>query len=110
MATSKKLPKVEELSGYLFMSIQGTNVNIVYHDDTDNGLAIGAALGIAVLLGGPISGGAFNPAVTIALNYSGKLDKNDIIPYIIAQIAGALIGFQLYKNLIYGKESLCTLC
>lgn len=44
MATSKKLPKVEELSGYLFMSVQGTQVELVYHDTTDKGLAIGAAL------------------------------------------------------------------
>ena len=44
MATSKKLPKVEELRGYFFMSIKGTHVNTVYHDDTDNGLALGSAL------------------------------------------------------------------
>ena len=44
MATSKKLPKVEELSGYLFMSVQGTQVDLVYHDTTEKGLAIGAAL------------------------------------------------------------------
>jgi hypothetical protein len=43
MAKSK-VPKVEDLNGYLFMAINGTDVNIVYHDDTDNGLAIGAAL------------------------------------------------------------------
>ncbi len=42
MAKSK-IPKVEDLNGYLFMAINGTDVNIVYHDDTDNGLAIGAA-------------------------------------------------------------------
>ena len=44
MATSKKLPKLEELSGYFFMGIQGDKVNIVFHDNTDKGLAIGAAL------------------------------------------------------------------
>ena len=44
MATSKKLPKVKELRGYFFMSINGTHVNTVYNDDTKNGLALGAAL------------------------------------------------------------------
>lgn len=39
-----KIPKVEELSGYFFMSVQGTQVELVYHDSTDKGLAIGAAL------------------------------------------------------------------
>jgi aquaporin Z len=67
---------------------------------TGNYLAIGAALAIAVLLGGSISGGAFNPAVTIAMMYSGKLPRSDLVPYIIAQIAGALIGYQLVLGII----------
>jgi len=64
---------------------------------TGNYLAIGAALAIAVLLGGAISGGAFNPAVTIALMYAGRLAHSDLIPYIIAQVAGALAGYELFK-------------
>ena len=64
---------------------------------TGNYLAIGAALGIAVMVGGAISGGAFNPAVTIAMMYSGKLPRSDLMPYIIAQIAGGLAGLELYK-------------
>jgi len=64
---------------------------------TGNYLAIGAALAIAVLLGGAISGGAFNPAVTIALMYAGRLARSDLIPYIIAQVAGALAGYELFK-------------
>jgi aquaporin Z len=64
---------------------------------TGNYLAIGAALAIAVLLGGAISGGAFNPAVAIVLLVSGKIPSNDIIPYIVAEIAGALAAFQLVR-------------
>lgn len=67
---------------------------------TGNYLAIGAALAIAALLGGPISGGAFNPAIAIALLAAGKLSRNDLIPYIIAQIIGALLGFYLVKKFI----------
>ncbi len=62
---------------------------------TGNYMAIGLALAIAVLLGGPISGGAFNPAVAISLYSVGKLAKTDLIPYIIAEIAGALAGVTL---------------
>ena len=47
MATSK-IPKVKDLSGYFFMSIEGNTVDIVYHDNTDNGLAIGAAFASAL--------------------------------------------------------------
>ena len=57
---------------------------------TGNWLAIGAALAIAVLLGGPISGGNFNPAVTIMMVSAGKQPKSDLIPYILAQVAGGL--------------------
>jgi hypothetical protein len=47
MATSK-IPKVKDLSGYFFMSIEGNTVDIIYHDNTDNGLAIGAAFASAL--------------------------------------------------------------
>ena len=65
---------------------------------TNNALAIGAALAIAVLIGGPISGGCFNPAVTIALAAAGKLDMQSVMPYILAQVAGALAALELYKR------------
>lgn len=67
---------------------------------TGNWLAIGAALGIAVLLGGPISGGSFNPAVTISLFAAGKLTKSDVLPYIIVEILGALAAFYAYKRFV----------
>jgi glycerol uptake facilitator-like aquaporin len=65
---------------------------------TGNWLAIGAALAIAVLIGGPISGGMFNPAVSVMMVSAGKLSKNDLIPYILAQIAGGLAALELYKR------------
>jgi len=67
---------------------------------TGNYLAIGAALAIGAFLGGPVSGGSFNPAVTLALYHSGKLMKSDIVPYIIVEILGALAGFEAYKRVI----------
>lgn len=67
---------------------------------TGNWLAIGAALALAVYLGGAISGGAFNPAVAISLYSAGKLAKSDVVPYIIVQILGALAGFYAYKTFI----------
>ena len=64
---------------------------------TGNYLAIGAALAVSVLLVGPISSAAFNPAITLALLAAGKIATNDVIPYIVAQIAGGLAGFELVK-------------
>ena len=45
---------------------------------TGNALAIGAALAIAILVGGGISGGNFNPAVSVMMVAAGKLPKNDL--------------------------------
>ena len=64
---------------------------------TGNYLAIGIALAIAVFLGGAISGGAFNPAVTLGLLAARKLSTNDVLPYIIAQIIGAITAVYLVK-------------
>ena len=67
---------------------------------TGNYLAIGAALALAIMLGGAISGGAFNPAVAIAMMYAGKIPRSDLIPYILAQIAGGLAGFELFRMIV----------
>jgi aquaporin Z len=67
---------------------------------TGNYLAIGAALAVIVLLGGPISGGSYNPAVSVALYSAGKLTKADLVPYIIVEILGGLAGYEAYKRFV----------
>ena len=65
-----------------------------------NWIAIGSALAIGVLLGGSISGGAFNPAVTLSLYSAGKLSQSDVMPYIIAEILGGVAAFYVYKKYV----------
>ena len=67
---------------------------------TGNWAAIGAALAVGIFLGGAISGGSFNPAVTISLYAAGKLKKADLIPYIIVEVLGALAAFYAYKKFV----------
>jgi len=64
---------------------------------TGDHLAIGAALIVILMIIGPISGGHVNPAVSIAMMHAGKLPRSDLMPYIIAQVAGAITAFQLFK-------------
>ena len=64
-----------------------------------NPLAIGAALTIAAILGGPISGGNYNPAVSVMMTAAGKLPMKDLVPYILAQVAGGLCAFELSKRI-----------
>lgn len=39
---------------------------------------------------GPISGGHFNPAVSVGLAVAGRFSWGELIPYVIAQVAGAI--------------------
>ena len=83
-----------------FVEFLGTMFLVFVIFATGNYLAIAAALAIGILLGGDISGAAYNPAVTIALMYAGRLPRSDLIPYIVAQVAGALAGFEAYKMVV----------
>ena len=65
---------------------------------TSNALAIGSALAIAIMIGGTISGGHFNPAVTIMMAMANKIPKREVIPYVLAQIAGGLAALEIYKR------------
>ncbi len=57
-------------------------------------LAIGATLMVMVYAGGPISGGHYNPAVTLAVWMRGKCDTKDVAPYMVVQlIAGVIAGW-----------------
>ncbi|MGH4123698.1 MAG: MIP/aquaporin family protein [Clostridium sp.] len=53
------------------------------------------AVGISVYIFGPISGGHFNPAVTLGLAAIGKFAWVDVPMYIIAQMIGAILGATL---------------
>ena len=52
-------------------------------------LAIGAMLMAMVFAGGHISGGHYNPAVTLAVYMRGKIEMNEAIVYTVVQILGA---------------------
>jgi len=65
---------------------------------TGQPLAIGAALAVAIMVGGPISGGMFNPAVSVMMVAAGKMKSADLVPYILAQVAGGLVALELYKR------------
>jgi aquaporin Z len=55
-------------------------------------LAIGASLMIMVYMGGHVSGGHDNPAVSLAVMMRGKLEAAQYVPYIVSQILGALVA------------------
>ena len=65
-------------------------------------LGFGFALFVAVMIFGRISGAHVNPAVTISLAATGNFAWSDVLPYIVAQLVGAVLG-ALGIAIIYGK-------
>jgi glycerol uptake facilitator-like aquaporin len=65
--------------------------------NTTQPLLIAAALAIAIYLGGAISGGNFNPAVTVMMYAAGKLKEVDAVMYILSQILGGLTALWMFR-------------
>ena len=65
---------------------------------TGNPIAIGATLALVILLTSPISGGHINPAVSLVMASIGKIETNELIPYILAQLFGGLVALEIYKR------------
>ena len=57
---------------------------------------VSLAFGLTVLTGayalGPVSGGHFNPAVSIGLWAGGRFPAASLLPYIAVQVAGGVVG------------------
>jgi aquaporin Z len=70
-------------------------------------LGVSFAFGLSVLTMayavGHVSGGHFNPAVTVGCFAAGRIPAKDIIPYIIAQLAGAVVGAGILFVIASGK-------
>ena len=62
-------------------------------------LAIGSALMVMIFAGGHISGGHFNPAVTLGVWLRGTCETSDVAPYMIFQVIGATLAALAVKFL-----------
>lgn len=72
-------------------------------------LGVSLAFGLTVLSAayalGPISGGHFNPAVTIGLWAAGRFPRREIIVYVLAQVAGAIVAAAVLFVIASGRPS-----
>lgn len=68
---------------------------------------VALAFGLTVLTGvyalGPISGGHFNPAVTVGLMVGGRFPAARVVPYIVAQVIGAIVAATVLYGIASGK-------
>jgi aquaporin Z len=68
-------------------------------------IAIGSILMVMIFAGGHISGGHFNPAVTLAAFLRGRCDKRDVLPYWVAQFVAAVAAGFLVNFLLTGRAN-----
>jgi len=66
-------------------------------------LAFGLTVLTMVYAVGHISGGHFNPAVTVGLWSGGRFPAREIAPYVVAQLLGALAGAAVLAAIASGK-------
>src|SRR4029078_6800965 len=79
-----------------FFLVLTVGCTVILSSDASKGiippLAIGSALMVMVYAGGHISGGHYNPAVTLAATIRGRHPVRELVPYWIVQIAGGLLA------------------
>lgn len=70
-----------------------------------NGISTVLVLGVLILTLGPVSGGHFNPVVSIALAIDQRFKAVRVVPYLVAQFAGAIAGAVL-ANVMFGSAAI----
>lgn len=115
-STSKKL--AAEFIGTLWLVLGGCGSAVLAAQFLNNGantglgigfLGVSLAFGLTVVTGayalGPISGGHFNPAVSVGLAVSGRFAYRELPGYIIAQVLGAVVAGAILYVIATGNGS-----
>ena len=88
-----------ELVGTFWLVLGGCGSAVIAAGFPEVGIGLAGvslAFGLTVLTAayslGPVSGGHFNPAVTVGLWAGGRFEAGQVIPYIVAQVVGGIAG------------------
>ena len=108
MPLSKKL--AAEFIGTFWLVLGGCGSAVLAAKFPEVGIGlvgVSLAFGLTVLTMayavGHISGGHFNPAVTIGLFAGGRTEAGELVPYILAQVAGAIVAAAVLYLVASGK-------
>ncbi len=108
MTTSQKL--AAEFIGTLWLVLGGCGSAVLAAAYPELGIGfvgVSLAFGLTVMTMayavGRISGGHFNPAVTVGLTVGGHFDRAMVLPYMGAQVIGGLTGAGLLYLIASGK-------
>ncbi|MBO3094090.1 aquaporin [Cellulomonas dongxiuzhuiae] len=86
-----------EAFGTFFLVLVGVGIALyASFSNVGGGLGVGLGFGVAVLAGiiavGHVSGGHFNPAVTLGACLAGRTPFRDLLPYWLAQVVGGALA------------------
>ena len=108
MPLTKKLSA--EFLGTLWLVLGGCGSAVLAANFAPGGIGlvgVSLAFGLTVLTGayalGHISGGHFNPAVSFGLWAGKRFPANELLPYIVAQVLGAIAGAGILYVIASGK-------
>ena len=76
-------------SGVMAERLAGGNMAVALLANT---AATVAGLWVLIELFGPVSGAHFNPAVSAVMAWRGALARRDLVPYVVVQLIGAMLG------------------
>lgn len=86
----------EVLGTLILVFVGGLSIVAAAAADVPNLIVVAFGFGLALLIGlyafGEVSGGHFNPAVSLAMMLDGRMGLTEMIGYWVAQVAGALLG------------------
>ncbi len=92
--------------GFFFLGFSGVAVATEIPDSIPSlGIAAGFGFGLALMITafGHVSGGHYNPAVTLGLALGGKHPMKEVAPYWAAQIVGGLIAAYTVRHVYTGS-------
>lgn len=76
-------------SGIMSEQLAGGNIAIALLGNT---IPTGAILVVLITILGPVSGAHFNPVVSLAICFTGRMPWSKLLPFVVAQVVGAVIG------------------
>jgi aquaporin Z len=89
----------------LFVELIGTFIfiNVIFQFAAKEwgAIAIGLALAVVVLFGGAISGGHYNPAVSVAMFVAQKIDVASLCGYVAMQLLGGYLAWAMYSHKLF---------
>ncbi|MCU1678476.1 MAG: Aquaporin [Frankiales bacterium] len=99
---------IAELLGTFWLVLGGVGSAVLAGTQV-GGAGVALAFGLSLLTGiyalGHISGGHFNPAVTVGLAAGRRFPWRDVVPYVLAQLLGGILASGRFGGVAWGSSA-----